>query len=177
MKDLYETKIKEELKKELNLDSISAVPALKKITVNIGVGSNRENKAFVKEAFGDLTAITGQKPSERLAKVSISNFKLRQGQLAGMTVTLRGKKMWDFYEKFVKIVLPRVKDFRGISPKSFDGSGNYNLGILEHIIFPEIDPNKMAYNKSMQVTISTSARNDESGFKLLKALGMPFREK
>lgn len=176
LKEKFETKIKEDLKKELGLDSISAVPALKKITVNIGIGKNRDSKTYVQEALSDMTLITGQKPSERKAKVSIANFKLRKGQVIGLTVTLRGKKMWDFFEKLVTIVLPRVKDFRGINPKSFDGNGNYNLGIREHIVFPEIDANKMAYNKSFEVTMSTSAKTDEAGFKLLKALGMPFRE-
>lgn len=177
LKESFDKKIKNDLKKDLNLTTVEAVPSLKKITLNMGIGGNRENKAFVKEAISDLTVIAGQKPTSRNAKVSISNFKLRKGQVVGLAVTLRGKKMWDFYEKLVKIVLPRVKDFRGISPKSFDGTGNYNLGLREHIVFPEIDPNKIGFAKSLQITVSTSAKTDEDGLKLLKVLEMPFREK
>ena len=173
--DFYKT-IKPALQKEFGYTSIQAVPEIKKIVVNMGVGSSKDNKAFIKEAIAEMTSITGLKPSERKAKASISNFKIRQGQIAGLTITLRGSKMWDFYERFVKITLPRIKDFRGISKKSFDGSGNYNLGILEQVVFPEIDPNKIVYNKPLQVTISTSAKSDESGYKLLMALKMPFRE-
>ncbi len=176
LKEHFEKKVKADLKKELELTSVAAVPTIKKVTINMGIGKNRETKAFVQEAISDLSLISGQKPSGRSAKSSISNFKLRKGQLVGLTVTLRGKKMWDFYEKLVKIVLPRVKDFRGISPKSFDGTGNYNLGLGEHIVFPEIDPNKVGFAKSLQVTVSTSANTDDIGHKLLKALGMPFRE-
>lgn len=176
LKENFDKKIKNDLKKELELSSIAAVPSMKKITINMGIGRNRDNKSFVQEAISDLTVISGQKPSGRNATTSISNFKLRKGQMVGLAVTLRGKKMWDFYEKLVKIVLPRVKDFRGVSPKSFDGTGNYNLGLKEHIVFPEIDPNKIGFAKSLQVTISTSASSDEAGHKLLKALEMPFRE-
>lgn len=177
IRENFEKKVKSDLKKELELSSVAAVPSLQKITLNMGIGRNRENKAFVQEAISDLTVISGQKPTGRSAKVSISNFKLRKGQVVGLAVTLRGKKMWDFYEKLVKIVLPRVKDFRGISPKSFDGTGNYNLGLREHIVFPEIDANKIGFAKSLQITVSTSAKTDDAGLKLLKALDMPFREK
>jgi large subunit ribosomal protein L5 len=176
LREQFETKFKQELQKELGVTSSAAVPAIKKITVNMGIGKNRDNKAFVQEAINDMTVISGQKPSGRNATTSISNFKLRKGQMVGLTVTLRGKKMWDFYEKLVKIVLPRVKDFRGVSSRSFDGTGNYNLGLREHIVFPEIDPNKIGFAKSLQVTVSTSATKDSDGHKLLKALGMPFRE-
>jgi len=176
IKEDFNAKLKTELTKDLGLSSISAVPVIKAITLNMGIGSNRENKAFVKEAIEELSAITGQKPVLRKAKSSISNFKFRKGQLAGLSVTLRGDRMWDFYEKFVKITLPRFKDFQGVSKKSFDGGGNYNIGIKEQSVFPEIDPNKILYNKPLQVTINTSAKNDEFGFKLLKALNMPFRE-
>ncbi len=176
LKEEYQKTISEQLMKELNLSSKLAVPKLKKIVINMGVGRNRDNKQFIEEAINDVTMISGQKPSLRKAKVSISNFKLRQGQLAGISVTLRGDRMWDFYEKLVKIVFPRMKDFRGISPKSFDGNGNYNIGFTEHIIFPEIDANKVSYIKPLQVTISTSAKNDEEGYKLLKALYMPFKD-
>ena len=176
MQEDYDKTIKNKIKNEMSLKSVSEVPTIKKITVNMGIGGNRENKNFVKEAIDDLTKIAGQKVSERKAKVSIANFKLRKGQLAGLTVTLRGKRMWDFYEKLVRIVLPRVRDFQGVSEKSFDGYGNYNLGLSEHTIFPEVDPNKITYNKPLQVTVNTSAQSDELGRKLLSELGMPFRK-
>lgn len=176
LKEEYQKTISENLKKELELNSIFAVPKIEMIVINMGIGRNRDNKQFVEEAINEVTMISGQKPALRKAKVSISNFKLRQGQLAGISATLRGDRMWDFYEKLVKIVFPRMKDFRGISPKSFDGAGNYNIGFSEQIIFPEIDANKVIYNKPLQVTISTTAKNDEDAYKLLKALYMPFRE-
>lgn len=176
MKEDFDKKIKQELKSDLGFDTIAAVPKLEKITVNMGIGKLRENKAFVQEAISDIQAISGQKPSLRNSRMAISNFKLRKGQTIGISVTLRGKRMWDFYEKLVKIVMPRIKDFQGVSPKSFDGSGNYNFGLREVIVFPEIDPNRTSYSKTLQVTISTSAQNDEEGYKLLKALEMPFRK-
>lgn len=176
LKEEFYNKIRLDLKKELGFSSIEAVPQIKKIVVNMGVGTNKDNKPFMKEAINELEIITGLKPSERKSKTSISNFKIRKGQVVGLTVTLRGDRMWSFYEKFVKIALPRVKDFRGLSKKSFDGSGNYSLGIIEQVVFSEIDANKIVYNKPLQVTINTSAKSDELGFKLLSALNMPFRE-
>lgn len=176
LKEEFHNKIRPGLKKDLGVNSIEAVPQIKKIIINMGVGSNKDNKAFLKEAVTELEIISGLKPSERKSKASISNFKIRKGQIAGLTVTLRGNRMWDFYEKFVKIALPRVKDFRGVSKTSFDGAGNYSLGITEQVVFSEIDPNRIVYNKPLQVTINTSAKTDELGFKLLSALNMPFKE-
>ncbi|OGC52165.1 50S ribosomal protein L5 [candidate division WWE3 bacterium RIFCSPLOWO2_01_FULL_39_13] len=176
IKDDFYNKIINDLKKELKVSSKMAVPTVKKIVVNVGVGKNRENKKFMEEVVGDIKAITGQKPSARRAKKSISNFKLRKGQLTGYTVTLRGRRMWDFYEKLVKIVFPRVKDFRGLKKDSFDGSGNYSIGVNDHTVFPEIDPNSITYAKTLEITINTSANDNNSGFKLLSALEMPFRK-
>ena len=136
----------------------------------------RDNKAFMEECMNDIMSITGQMPIKRKAKVSISNFKLRQGQIVGISVTLRGAKMWDFYEKLVKIALPRVKDFRGVTKKYFDQNGNYSLGLREHLIFSEIDANKITYTKSLQVTIKTTRNNKDLSYSLLKATGMPFRD-
>jgi len=176
LKEEFEKTIKKSLQKELEVSSSQAVPQFEKIVVNMGIGKMRENKKFVEEAIKDLTQITGQSVSKRKAKVSISNFKLRKGQLAGLSVTLRGNKMWDFYEKLVTIVLPRVKDFRGVTRKSFDDGGNYNLGLEEHVVFSEIDPNSITFNKPLQVTINTTSKNSEVGYKLLKALKMPFND-
>ena len=174
LKEDFDKNLKPKLQSDLGLSSVFAVPQIDKIVINMGVGKMRDNKNFIEEAMREMAAISGQHPSQRLAKTSISNFKLRKGQLTGIAVTLRGQKMWDFYEKLVRIVLPRVKDFRGVKPKSFDGAGNYNLGFEEHIVFPEIDPNGVTYTKPLQVTISTTAKNDELGHKLLELLGMPF---
>lgn len=176
LKEEYENKIKQELQKTMNKSTVVAVPKIEKIVINMGVGRMRENKAYIEECVKDLVVIAGQSPSKRKAKMSISNFKLRKGQLNGLTVTLRGKRMWDFYEKLVTIVLPRVKDFRGLSVKSFDKTGNYSIGFREHVVFPEIDPNKVTHIKPLQVTITTSAKDDKEGLILLTALKMPFKK-
>lgn len=172
----YKENIRPKLKDDLGLSSIDAVPQIEKIVVNMGVGKMRDNKAFISECVSDLMVITGQFPSKRNAKVSISNFKLRKGQLSGIMVTLRGEKMWDFYEKFVKIVLPRVKDFRGVTKKYFDEQGNYSLGLKEHLVFPEVDANKITYTKPLQITIKVRSGSKKSSYSLLKALGMPFND-
>ncbi len=176
-KEYYFDVVREQLKKELGLSSVMAVPNLKKITVNTGFGTKRENKKYVAEIKEEMATITGQAPKAGRARLSISNFKLREGHLIGYSVTLRGQMMWDFYNKFVNIVLPRVKDFRGVSEKSFDDAGNYSIGVLEHTVFPEIDANKIQFIKPLQVVITTSAKNKEEGYALLKNLGMPFRKK
>lgn len=176
LKTEFDQKIKEDIKNQHKLTTIDAVPTMEKIVINMGVGKMRDNKAFMEESMSDLTAIASQMPVKRKAKVSISNFKLRKGQIVGVSVTLRGAKMWDFYEKLVKIVLPRVKDFRGVTKKYFDNDGNYSLGLKEHLIFPEIDANKITYTKSLQVTIKTSKKDKELAYSLLKATGMPFRD-
>lgn len=174
-KDYFDN-IRPNLKKELKLDSIESVPRMEKIVINMGVGKMRDNKAYIEECISDLKNITSQKPITRKAKVSISNFKLRKGQMVGISVTLRGEKMWDFYEKLVKIVFPRVKDFRGVSKKNFDGTGNYNIGLREHLVFPEVDANKITYTKPLQITIKTTSKDDSLAYSLLKALGMPYKD-
>ena len=172
----FNEKIRQDIQKKMGAKSIFAVPTIQKVVLNMGVGKTRENKNFLDEAVKDLLTISGQKPSARKAKTSISNFKIRKGQLVGYAVTLRGDRMWDFYEKLVKIVLPRVKDFQGLTRKSLDGSGNFSIGFTEQAPFAEIDANKIAYNKPLQVTINTSARNNEDCYTLLNALGMPFKD-
>ena len=174
MKTAFNEKIREELRKELNVNSILAVPSLEKIVINMGIGKTKDNKQFLEEAISDVTKIAGQKPVLTKSKVAISNFKLRKGVIVGIAVTLRGEKMWDFYEKLVTIALPRVKDFRGVSKKSFDGHGNYNIGFKDMLIFPEIDANRINFTKPVQITIKTSGKDNDASYKLLKSLDMPF---
>lgn len=149
---------------------------LEKIVINMGVGKALEDQKYLESAVRDLAVITGQKPAVRKAKKAIAGFKLKAGDAVGLVVTLRGKRMRAFFEKLVKIVLPRLRDFHGVSRKAFDGSGNYSLGIEEHTVFPEIDPNKVEKIKGLEVTIATTARTDEEGLKLLEKLGMPFEK-
>ena len=151
--------------------------SLEKIVVSMGTGKQSDDSKYLESATNDLEVITGQKPAVRSAKKAIAAFKLRAGEPVGLMVTLRGKRMRDFFEKLVNIVLPRLRDFHGVSRKSFDGSGNYSLGIEEHTVFPEIDPNKVGRVKGLEVTIVTTAGTDEEGLKLLEKLGMPFEKK
>ena len=176
LREDFNKTIKPKLKDDMKASSILAVPGLEKIVINMGVGKMKDNKQYIAEALQEMAVIAGQKPSERRSRVSISNFKLRKGQLVGVSVTLRGEKMWDFYEKLVTIVFPRVKDFRGITKKNFDGKGNYNFVLKEVVVFPEIDANKVVFNKPVQVTIKTTAGDNEKGYALLKALNMPFND-
>ena len=175
--ETYKTKYRKELKDELKLKNIFQVPNIEKISVNMGFGKFKDNKDFVEEAKNDIAAITGQMPSKRLSKESISNFKLREGDLIGYAVTLRGEKAWDFLEKVIKSVMPAVRDFRGLSNKSFDGQGNYSFGIKEHFVFPEINPDKVKHIKSLQINIKSSVRDDKSLETLLQKLGFPFKTK
>lgn len=170
----YNTKIKEDLRKELNIKNIYAVPKLSKIVVNMGIKDALADKKNIEAASTVLAQITGQKPKITKAKKSIATFKLREGDRIGVAATLRGKRMYDFYEKLVGIVLPRIRDFRGVSLKSFDGRGNYSLGFSESIVFPEIDPSKIEKVQGVEVTIVTTARSNEEAEALLRALGMPF---
>lgn len=149
---------------------------LEKIVVNMGVGKALDDQKFLESAADDLAVITGQKPSSRSAKKAVAGFKVRAGDVVGLTVTLRGRRMRDFFEKLVGIVLPRLRDFRGLSRGSFDGHGNYSLGIPEHTVFPEIDPNKVGKIKSLEITIATTAKTDEDGLNFLESLGMPFEK-
>ncbi|PIS29614.1 50S ribosomal protein L5 [Candidatus Saganbacteria bacterium CG08_land_8_20_14_0_20_45_16] len=155
--------------------NIMEVPKLVKVVINRGVGEARENPKLFEASANELTEIVGQKPETKLAKKAIAAFKIRQGLPVGLRVTLRGKRMYDFLNKFINICLPKIRDFKGISPKAFDGQGNYSLGIKEQLIFPEVDYEKVDRVRGMDITIVTSARKDEDAKQLLEALGFPFR--
>ncbi len=171
----YKNTVREELKKELNLKNIMMVPKMEKIVINSGVGEATQNIKILDKVIEELTTISGQKPTVRRASKSIAAFRLRAGMPVGATVTLRGARMYEFMDRFVSVVIPRIKDFRGLSPKSFDGRGNYTVAIKDQLVFPEIDYNKVDRTKGMSITFVTSARTDEMGRALLKHLGMPFR--
>jgi large subunit ribosomal protein L5 len=163
------------LSKEFSYKNVMAVPKIEKITVNIGMGEATQNAKLMDGAVNELTQVAGQKPVITKASKSIAQFKLREGQSIGCMVTLRGDRMYEFFDRLVNVSLPRVRDFRGVSAKSFDGRGNYTLGIHDQLIFPEIDYNKVDKAKGMNICITTSARTDAEGLALLKHLGMPFR--
>jgi large subunit ribosomal protein L5 len=152
------------------------VPHIKKVVVNIGVGEALDNAKALDAAVGDMTLIAGQKPVVTKARKSIANFKLREGRAIGVKVTLRGERMWSFLDRLMNIALPRVRDFRGISPNSFDGRGNYTLGLREQLVFPEIEYDKIDKLRGLEVTIATTARTDDEGRQLLQMLGMPFKK-
>jgi large subunit ribosomal protein L5 len=174
VKEKYEAEVKKALMEKFSYKSVMEVPALKKIVINIGVGDAIADAKRLEEAVAELTQITGQKPIITKAKKSIANYKLREGQEIGTKVTLRGIRMYEFYDKLVSIVLPRVRDFRGVNPNAFDGRGNYTLGVKEQSIFPEIEYDKIQKIRGMDVVIVTSAKNDKEAYELLKLLGMPF---
>ncbi len=179
MSRLYEKYIKEivpELQKELGIKNKMAVPRLEKIVINMGVGEATQNIKLLDAAKVELSLITGQWPATARAKKSISAFKVRKGQPIACFVTLRGKRMYEFFDRLVNIVLPRVRDFKGVSPNSFDGRGNYTLGMRDQLVFPEIDYTKVEKPKGMNITFVTTAKNDKEAYLLLKKLGMPFRE-
>ncbi|NQZ96097.1 MAG: 50S ribosomal protein L5 [Myxococcales bacterium] len=171
----YRTEITGKLQEELGLGNINQVPRLEKIVVNIGLGEATQNPKLLERASEELGLITGQKPVIRRARKSVANFKLRQGQPIGCMVTLRGNRMWEFFDRLMSVSLPRVRDFKGVSPKAFDGRGNYSLGIREQIIFPEVDYDKVERITGLNVTIVTSAKNDAEGKALLTHLGVPFQ--
>jgi large subunit ribosomal protein L5 len=175
IKEKYVKEVVPELIKEFQFKNIMEVPKLRKITINMGVGEANQNPKLLDAAMEDLAAITGQKPKLCRARVSVAAFKLREGMPVGCKVTLRGDMMYEFYDRLVNVSLPRIRDFRGVPTRSFDGRGNYTLGIKEHIIFPEIDYDKVMQIMGMDITIVTTAKNDEQGFALLKHLTMPFR--
>ncbi len=175
--EMYKSEIIPHLMKQFNYKNIMQVPKLHKITLNIGVGRATQDPKLLEDAINDLTLIAGQKPSIRKAKKAISNFKLRQGMAIGCMVTLRGARMYEFLDRLINIALPRVRDFRGVSDKSFDGRGNYSLGIKEHIIFPEINVDKVNRVYGMDITIVTTAKTDTEAYELLKSFGFPFRKK
>jgi len=172
----YKKKITPALQEEFTLKNRMAVPRLEKIVLNLGVGEATQNIKLLDAAKTELSLITGQWPAVARAKKSISAFKLRKGQPIGCYVTLRGKRMYEFFDRLVNIVLPRVRDFRGVSPNSFDGRGNFTLAVKDQLVFPEIDYTKVERQRGMNVTIVTSAKTNEEAFALLKKLGMPFGE-
>ncbi len=164
------------LMKALNLENVMQVPRIQKVVINIGVGEALDNAKALEGAVNDLTIIAGQKPVVTRARKSIAGFKLREGNPIGVKVTLRGERMWSFLDRLMNVALPRVRDFRGVSPNSFDGRGNYTLGLREQLVFPEIDYDKIDKMRGMEISIVTTARNDEEGRELLRMLGMPFRK-
>jgi len=176
LKELYRGEVVPLLMERFGYKNIMQVPRLEKIVLNAGVGEATQNPSSLDGAISDLAAITGQKPAVRRARKSISNFKLRKGMAIGCKVTLRGDRMYEFLDRMITFALPRVRDFQGLSTRSFDGRGNYTLGIREQIVFPEIDYDKIDKVRGFNVTIVTTARTDEEAYVLLKALGMPFRE-
>lgn len=176
MKEQYQKEVAPALMKALNLENVMQVPRVQKVVVNIGMGEALDNPKALDAAVNDVTLITGQKPVVTKAKNSIANFKLREGRTIGVKVTLRGEKMWAFLDRVMNVVLPRVRDFRGVSPDAFDGRGNYTLGLREQLIFPEIEYDKIDKVRGMEITIVTSARSDDHAAVLLQMLGMPFRK-
>jgi large subunit ribosomal protein L5 len=176
MKERYQQEIVPALKKSLGVDNMMQVPRISKVVVNIGAGEALDNAKILDAAVSDMTLITGQKPVITKARKSIANFKLREGRQIGVKVTLRGDRMWAFLDRLVNIALPRVRDFRGVSPNSFDGRGNYTLGLREQLVFPEIEYDKIDKLRGLEISIVTTARNDEEGRALLTLLGMPFKK-
>ncbi len=176
LKETYENEIVPALMENLALDNIMQVPRIKKVVINIGLGEALDNPKALDAAVQDLTSIAGQKPVITKARTSIANFKLREGRAIGTTVTLRGERMWSFLDRLMNIALPRVRDFRGVSPDAFDGRGNYTLGIREQLIFPEIEYDKIDKVRGMEITIVTTATTDEQARQMLELIGMPFRK-
>jgi large subunit ribosomal protein L5 len=176
LKERYQKEVGPAIAKEFGIKNPMAIPRLEKIVINMGMGEAIANAKILDTAADELKSITGQKPVVTKAKKSIASFKLRQGMPIGTMVTLRGDRMYEFLDRLVSVALPRVRDFRGVSPKAFDGRGNYTIGVREQLIFPEIDFNKVEKLRGMNISIVTTARNDELARALLKALGMPFRQ-
>ncbi len=174
--DRYRSEVTARLSEEFGYRNRHQVPTLTKVVVNVGLGEATVNPKLLEKAAEELSAITGQKAIIRKARKSVASFKLRQGQAIGAKVTLRGERMWEFFDRLVNVALPRVRDFKGVSPKAFDGRGNYTLGIREQIIFPEVDYDKVEQITGMNVTVCTTAKTDAEGKALLQHLGMPFRQ-
>ena len=176
LRERYQKEVVPAMIKSFSMDNIMRVPQVKKVVVNIGLGEALDNAKALDAGVSDLTQITGQKPIVTKARKSISNFKLREGRAIGAKVTLRGERMWSFLDRLMNVALPRVRDFRGVSPNSFDGRGNFTLGLREQLVFPEIDYDKIDKVRGMEITIVTTASNDDEGRQLLQLLGMPFRK-
>jgi large subunit ribosomal protein L5 len=177
MKELYEDELRPRLKEELGYSSIMRVPRIEKVTLNMGVGEAKTEAKLLDSAVEELTTIAGQRAHIRKARKSIAGFKIREGMPIGARVTLRGDRMWEFLDRLVSIALPRIRDFRGLAPESFDGRGNFSLGIREQIILPEINYDDVATIRGLDVAITTTAETDEAGLALLRGLGMPFAER
>jgi large subunit ribosomal protein L5 len=176
LKTMYADDIRPKLQEELGLDNVMQVPRLVKINVNMGLGDAAADAKLVDSAVEDLRIITGQHPKVNRARKSIANFKLREGVPVGASVTLRGDRMWEFFDRLVTLAIPRIRDFRGLSPRGFDGRGNYTFGVTEQLIFPEIDYDKVAKVRGMDITFVTTAQDDDHGRALLAAFGFPFRQ-
>lgn len=176
LQDRYNTEIAQALAKKLGRDNVLSLPRLQKIVVNMGVGKALQDKNRIEQSADQLSQITGQKAQVTRARVAVSAFRLREGNEIGCRVTLRGRRMYEFLDRLISIALPRIRDFRGVNPKSFDGNGNYSLGLAEQQVFPEIDPDKMTFVQGMDITFVTSTRSDDEARELLRGFGMPFRD-
>jgi large subunit ribosomal protein L5 len=176
LKERYLTEVRDSLKEGLGLGNVMEVPRLEKIVINMGVGRATQQASLIEGAQRDLETITGQKPIVTRAKQSIAGFKLREGQAIGVKATLRGDRAWEFFDRLLSLAIPRIRDFRGLSPRSFDGRGNYTFGVTEQLIFPEIDYDKIDTTRGMDITIVTTARTNEEGRAFLAAFGFPFRQ-
>jgi len=176
LKQQYNDKVKAALKAQLGLDNDMLIPTLDKIVLNMGVGDAMTDKNLIDGAVDDLMTITGQRPKVNIARKSIANFKLREGVAIGASVTLRGDRMWEFFDRLVAVAIPRIRDFRGLNLKSFDGGGNYSMGVTEQLIFPEIDYDNVTQVRGMDITICTTAKEDAGARALLEAFGFPFRQ-
>jgi large subunit ribosomal protein L5 len=176
LQERYQKEIAPKLAQQFGRTNKHSLPKLQKIVVNMGVGKAIQDKTKMEQSANQLAQITGQKPLITKAKKSISGFRLRQGMEIGCKVTLRGRRMYEFLDRLISVALPRIRDFRGVNPKSFDGHGNYNLGLAEQLVFPEIDPDKVTFTQGMDIAFVTTARNDEEARALLREFGVPFRE-
>ncbi|MBU1260330.1 MAG: 50S ribosomal protein L5 [Planctomycetes bacterium] len=176
LRDLYKSKVVPALREKYNYRSPMAVPRVQKVVIAMGIGRATQDKKFLETALQDLTLIAGQKPLICKAKKSVSNFKVREGEQTGLKVTLRGQRMYEFMDRLINLAIPRVKDFRGLNPNSFDGRGNYSMGMSEQTVFPEIDSAKMENVQGMDITFVTTARTNDEAKEMLKLFGMPFRE-
>ncbi len=175
LKEQYRAEIKDQLKADLELDNVMQVPTLAKIVVNMGAGDAAADAKLINGVVEDLRLITGQQPKVNRARKSVSNFKLREGQAVGASVTLRGDRMWEFFDRMIALAIPRIRDFRGLNPNGFDGRGNYSFGVTEQLIFPEIDYDKVMKVRGLDITLVTTAETDAQGRALLEAFGFPFR--
>lgn len=175
LKEKYTTEVKDQLKADLELKNVMQVPTLSKIVVNMGAGDAAADSKLINGVVDDLRLITGQQPKVNRARKSVSNFKLREGQAVGASVTLRGDRMWEFFDRLIALSIPRIRDFRGLSPTGFDGRGNYSFGVNEQLIFPEIDYDKVMKVRGLDITLVTTAETDAQGKALLAAFGFPFR--